>query len=804
MPEYVSYETLAEYSEQWVQALSQNPELQTIHATMEEFADEYASLAGDESYQRVSSAAKQVSDALMTEIRMHCDPVMATAEYVTGMPAEDLSDEAVAGAFRLFSEKAGGSLAHGDSSFSRYLRSHQAALNGTNQRESDMAILSQLAYANKWGDSEAYQRAAQREGITVREYCEGLLASDTLSDRPLERQFLQELAQSERFSGLTVDHALGASGGTGAGSETQVLVFGCGDGHAVVAIQGTNGTLEDWKTNTGFASDEVTREERYVTSLVDRYAEEYRSLDLTGHSQGGREAVTVGMFLSAENQRKIVRVYSNDGPGYSRDFLNRYAAQVGSIEGRVTNIRGSQSVVGKLEYAVGEVKYVRVLNVVSHYDASGNAVMENNHLSTTWMMDEQGAYSYTDGPGLISYSTFADLTGPLTNFLTTIMPEETVQTFLRDFIELGDNGDGTLNLGNLMDPEKLKTFYEEKGKPFIAEFQKGLEKLREDNLSDGEKELLAYFQFTDSFCGELQSYLKKLSKVSKELCKIDPKVGALVKTAIDILSVAVKIVQVLAKIGVVVLSIVAYFRERKKRKAREKYLAENRVVQVSMQGLFDAYNAMMNTVRALGEAFEALNAMLSCFKQVKKRLVKVEDSSADKSLASAADLTGKLKEEEYVDTVSVFAATEHVRRKTGLNPRNHSLERNRTKIGKAAGAVEQARLGAVKVLDGTGLGPDAVFMVNPTGLADYAASANVETDLLKEQLNRAEDCLQRIGSAWHGTDYDSQKIKGTEDLEKALENAKILIQMFESLGDIAGAYGQYQKASIMEFQNAAL
>ena len=215
----------------------------------------------------------EVETLVINPIKNNSKVAQNTLQYSTGGDGQTLKYDVTAGA----------------SSFSAYLQSDQEALSGDNARTADYSVLSQLSYASKWSDDESYQNAVNRENVTVKEYCNGLLEhSDQLSN--VERQYLQELSESKRFSDLKLDHSIGNTGEDGA--NTRVLVLSNGDGHAFVSVQGTNGTVEDWANNAHFAESRPTDEERLVATIVDRYASEYESIDLTGHSQGGREAIT--------------------------------------------------------------------------------------------------------------------------------------------------------------------------------------------------------------------------------------------------------------------------------------------------------------------------------------------------------------------------------------------------------------------------------------------------------------------------------------------------------------------------------
>lgn len=126
------------------------------------------------------------------------------------------------------------------------------------------------------------------------------------------------------------------------------LTIETGDGLVYLAFRGTDDTLAGWKEDFRMACvPEVPAQKmaleytRIVAPLYPR-----RKLRLGGHSKGGNLAVYAGVFAPAALQRRIVAIYSNDGPGFHEDLLNRPEHR--RVEERIVSIVPKSSVVGMM------------------------------------------------------------------------------------------------------------------------------------------------------------------------------------------------------------------------------------------------------------------------------------------------------------------------------------------------------------------------------------------------------------------------------------------------------------------------
>ena len=158
------------------------------------------------------------------------------------------------------------------------------------------------------------------EGITVEELCRrcdqsGAEPSGLVNDpMPL----LTAAAASKRFGEVVVMHFVNT-----VDAELQVqfaaVTYVYAEQQAYVAFRGTDNSIVGWREdfNLSFQSETPGQLQaaEYVTAIAQRFSGE---LIVGGHSKGGNFAVYGAAFCDPSVRERIVRVYSNDGPGFNR------------------------------------------------------------------------------------------------------------------------------------------------------------------------------------------------------------------------------------------------------------------------------------------------------------------------------------------------------------------------------------------------------------------------------------------------------------------------------------------------------
>jgi len=194
--------------------------------------------------------------------------------------------------------------------------------------EVDNLILSEMAYVPFEG---IVPNPSSGNGISIED------ASEIFFSKHTEEEFieleagsiakaplvLKKAAESQRFSGTKLSCYVNEID-----RDTQVqfsaVCFHLPDHTVYVAFRGTDHTIVGWKEdfNMSFLS-KTPGQERAAFYLNQIGAFPFRKLRVGGHSKGGNFAVYGSVFCNDKVRKKILAIYSNDGPGFQSEILNQ-------------------------------------------------------------------------------------------------------------------------------------------------------------------------------------------------------------------------------------------------------------------------------------------------------------------------------------------------------------------------------------------------------------------------------------------------------------------------------------------------
>lgn len=119
------------------------------------------------------------------------------------------------------------------------------------------------------------------------------------------------------------------------------------DETAYIAFRGTDSTLVGWKEDFNMTFLPLIPAQTEAAAYLNK-AEIFpqRRLLIGGHSKGGNLAVYAATKCAPQVQDRIAVVYSNDGPGFDRAFLDSPEYQ--RIQSRVYSLMPQSSIVGRL------------------------------------------------------------------------------------------------------------------------------------------------------------------------------------------------------------------------------------------------------------------------------------------------------------------------------------------------------------------------------------------------------------------------------------------------------------------------
>ncbi len=131
-----------------------------------------------------------------------------------------------------------------------------------------------------------------------------------------------------------------------------------------IAFRGTDNTLVGWKEDFNMSFTDGIPAQIEATGYVENILANSREpVRLGGHSKGGNLAVWAGAHQSRENKERMLRIYSNDGPGFGENFLNLPLYQ--DVREKIVSFVPESSIVGVLmehdQYITIRSKYPSLL-----------------------------------------------------------------------------------------------------------------------------------------------------------------------------------------------------------------------------------------------------------------------------------------------------------------------------------------------------------------------------------------------------------------------------------------------------------
>jgi hypothetical protein len=173
------------------------------------------------------------------------------------------------------------------------------------------------------------------ETVTIRELCEGYrrMGYQTPGNANDAFPLLAAAAETDRFASVRVG-AFVNNIDTEKQIQFSAVCFDLGDGSSYVAFRGTDNTIVGWKEDFNLTFMNETAGQRRAVEYVNYYfADTDERLILGGHSKGGNFAVYAGAFCDEYVQERIDAVYSNDGPGFRDEILEKNGWSLWEIEG---------------------------------------------------------------------------------------------------------------------------------------------------------------------------------------------------------------------------------------------------------------------------------------------------------------------------------------------------------------------------------------------------------------------------------------------------------------------------------------
>lgn len=187
--------------------------------------------------------------------------------------------------------------------------------------EVDNLILACFSYVNLDG----IPAVTKQKGIGLKKLTEEFMKLHTMKELEADKSFIRlapfmmmEMAKSVRFGKCVVRNYVNDIV-TEAEQQFAAMEIVLEDGTSYVSFRGTDDTIIGWKEDFNLSTGVVPAQKRAIEYLQKISEHTAGMLRVGGHSKGGNLAI-YGSVMCKSAHEKILEIYSNDGPGFSREF----------------------------------------------------------------------------------------------------------------------------------------------------------------------------------------------------------------------------------------------------------------------------------------------------------------------------------------------------------------------------------------------------------------------------------------------------------------------------------------------------
>ena len=187
--------------------------------------------------------------------------------------------------------------------------------------EVDNLILACFSYVNLDG----IPAVTKHKGIGLKKLTKEFMKLHTMKELEADKSFIRlapfmmmEMAKSVRFGKCVVRNYVNDIV-TEAEQQFAAMEIVLEDGTSYVSFRGTDDTIIGWKEDFNLSTGVVPAQKRAIEYLQKISEHTDGMLRVGGHSKGGNLAI-YGSVMCKSAHEKILEIYSNDGPGFSREF----------------------------------------------------------------------------------------------------------------------------------------------------------------------------------------------------------------------------------------------------------------------------------------------------------------------------------------------------------------------------------------------------------------------------------------------------------------------------------------------------
>lgn len=314
-----------------------------------------------------------------------------------------------------------------------------------------------------------------------------------------DKELITYLSQSKRFKDMQVTDFV-EKNDKDVEKQFGAITIHLSNSEMYVSYLGTDSTIFGWKEDFNMSFMEnvpcQTSGKEYLEMLAKKYP--LKKIRIGGHSKGGNVAIYSAIAVSENVQKRIIKVYNYDGPGFSKSIIEKY--ENNSIISKIETYLPQDSVIGRILYH--KEKMTVILSTekgILQHDIFSWQVLKDDMIKldkntdssedidktiTEWL--ETTTYeqrkAFIDGIFDLFYSTEANTFGEMSSNLSTNLPivikkynefskeeKETMTEMLKKAV--------SLFLNNISEREKeklsiVKEEYKAKGKQKIKEIER--------------------------------------------------------------------------------------------------------------------------------------------------------------------------------------------------------------------------------------------------------------------------------------------------------------------------------------------
>ena len=213
--------------------------------------------------------------------------------------------------------------------------------------EVDNLILACFSYVNL----DRIPAVTRQKGIELKKLVKEFKKLHTIKELEADKSFIRlapfmmfEMAESVRFGNCVIRNYVNEIV-TEAEQQFSAVEIVLDDGTSYISFRGTDDTIIGWKEDFNLSTGVVPAQERAV-EYMERISDKASGmLRVGGHSKGGNLAI-YGSVMCKSVHDKILEIYSNDGPGFSKEFQE--SPETAEMMPKIIRIIPEYSIIGTL------------------------------------------------------------------------------------------------------------------------------------------------------------------------------------------------------------------------------------------------------------------------------------------------------------------------------------------------------------------------------------------------------------------------------------------------------------------------